>query len=305
VRFAGGLLFLTGMILCAINIWRTIANAKRLTDDVAQAAPLVHEPRAVSVEIDGALRQRTWGDRTNALHDMVERWPTALVGLSVVVLGIGGICELGPTIIQGAVAPRIASVKPYSPLELTGRDIYIREGCSVCHTQMIRTLRAEVERYGGEKRDYSRAGEFVYDRPFLWGSKRTGPDLAREGVLRPSASWHYVHLERPREVSPGSIMPNYPWLATDDMDLASLPRKLKVLASFPLNTPYSDDEIRDAVATARKQAKGIADELRKEPRFAAKEGLENKEIIAVIAYLQRLGTDLRKVDPPKSAAGAK
>ncbi|MBA3699143.1 MAG: cytochrome-c oxidase, cbb3-type subunit I [Planctomycetes bacterium] len=301
VRFGGGCLFLLGMILCAFNIWRTIAAANTLEDDVVQAPARLPMPRAVSVEIDQALREKGWGNKTNALHDLVERWPTAMVGLSVVVLAIGGICELGPTIIQGAVAPRIATVTPYTPLELTGRDIYIREGCSVCHTQMIRTLRAEMERYGGQ---YSRAGEFIYDRPFLWGSKRTGPDLARIGVLKPGAAWHYDHMERPKSVSPGSIMPNYPWLISDDMDLSSLERKLKVLASFPMNTPYSPEEIRGAVESAKKQAKTIGDELRGIEKYQKIEGLDNKEIIALIAYLKRLGTDLNKKSSEATAVKA-
>jgi cytochrome c oxidase cbb3-type subunit I/II len=292
VRLAGGCLFLAGMLLCAFNIWRTIAAAKKLEDDVVQVPAVVCPPPAVLAEVDKALRENGMGNKTNALHDLVERWPTALVGLSVVVLAIGGICELVPTIIQGAMTPRIASVKPYTPLELTGRDIYIREGCSVCHTQMIRTLRAEVERYGV----YSRAGEFIYDRPFLWGSKRTGPDLAREGVNRPAASWHYLHLEKPTSVSPGSIMPNYPWLATNHMDLSTLSRKLQVLASFPMNTPYSADDIRNAVANAEAQAKKIADGLRQEEKFKNMHDLEKQEMIAMIAYLQRLGTDLGKAD---------
>jgi cytochrome c oxidase cbb3-type subunit I/II len=297
VRLAGGCLFLTGMLLCAFNIWRTMANAAALEDDVVQVPARIGETHAVSLEIDKALRVEGFGNKTNALHDLVERWPTALVGLSIVVLAIGGICELVPTIIQGAMTPRIATVKPYTPLELTGRDIYIREGCSVCHTQMIRTLRAEVERYGV----YSRAGEFIYDRPFLWGSKRTGPDLAREGVNRPSASWHYLHLEKPRSVSPGSIMPNYPWLATNDMDLSSLSRKLQVLASFPMNTPYSDSDIRGAVELAKAQAKKIADDLRQDAHFKELKDLDNKEMIAVIAYLQRLGTDLGKSEKAEAA----
>ena len=291
VRLVGGLLFLTGMIMCSFNIWRTIANAKPLEDDVAQATPMLRETRITKVAIDGALREPGLANKTTALHDLVERWPTALVGLSIVVLGIGGLGEVVPTIIHGAVATPIASVKPYTPLELTGRDIYIREGCSVCHTQMIRTLRAEVERYGGQ---YSRAGEFIYDRPFLWGSKRTGPDLAREGVLKPGAAWHYDHFQRPRSVSPGSIMPNYPWLISDDMDLSSLETKLAVLASYPMNTPYSTEEIRGAVDAAKKQAKVIADELRQVEKLSKLDDLENKEVIALIAYIKRLGTDLGK-----------
>src|SRR5687768_9468110 len=166
---------------------------------------------------------------------------------------------------------------------------------------MIPTLRAEMERYGGH---YSRAGEFVYDRPFLWGSKRTGPDLARVGVLKPGAAWHYEHMERPRSTSPGSIMPNSPGLITDDMDLSTLERKMQALASFPMNTPSSADEIHGAVEAAKKQAKTIGDELRGVEKYKAIEGLDNKEIIALIAYLKRLGTDLNKKSPEATAVKA-
>ncbi len=297
VRFAGGCLFLIGMLLCAFNIWRTMANAAKLEDDVVQVPAALPKPQPASAEIASALGKPGLGNKSNALHDWVERWPTGMVGLSIIALAIGGICELVPTIIQGANIPKIASVKPYTPLELTGRDIYIREGCSVCHTQMIRTLRAEVERYGV----YSRAGEFIYDRPFLWGSKRTGPDLAREGVNRPAASWHYLHLEKPTSVSPGSIMPNYPWLATDDMDLSTLSRKMEVLAKYPMNTPYSADDIQNAVTNAKAQAKKIADGLKQEPHFKEMSDLENKEMIAIIAYILRLGTDLGKSEKAEVA----
>jgi cytochrome c oxidase cbb3-type subunit I/II len=149
-------------------------------------------------------------------------------------------------------------------------------------------------------------GEGIYDRPFLWGSKRTGPDLAREGVLRPSAAWHYFHLQRPSSMSSATVMPNYPWLCSDDMDLGTLPRKLEVLSAAPLFTPYTRGDIDHAVADARAQAGLIADELRKEPRLKDAQDLEKKEIIAVIAYLQRLGTDLGKPAPvAKPVAGGR
>jgi len=182
-------------------------------------------------------------------------------------------------------------VQPYTPLELAGRDIYIREGCIGCHTQMIRTLRAETERYG----EYTRAGEGIYDRPFLWGSKRTGPDLAREGVIRPMAAWHYQHMADPRAVAPGSVMPAYPWLLTDDTDIASLPDRMRALAGMPIYTPYSKPRIANAEQEARTQAEAIADQLRsQDQRLAGETRLADKEIVALIAYLQRLGTDLGK-----------
>jgi cytochrome c oxidase cbb3-type subunit I/II len=229
------------------------------------------------------------------VHRLVERWPTVLVGGAAIAVAVGGICEIVPSLIQGALTPRIASVQPYTPLELTGRDIYIREGCVGCHTQMIRTIRAETERYGGE---YTRPGEGIYDRPFLWGSKRTGPDLAREGVLRPSAAWQYVHLGNPRAVAPGSIMPSYPWLLTNETDFSLLEPKLRALAGPPIFTPYKRDLIVHAREDAEAQALRVAAQLRQEdPRLKDARGLERQEAIALIAYLQRLGTDLGKPAP--------
>ncbi len=291
-RIAGGVLFLTGAILCAINVWKTISTAPApLADEVVQAPKLLRDA-AYSPLIADAMAKPDLRERGNALHGLVERWPSLMITLSVIALVIGGACEIIPTMIQGYLSPRIATVTPYTPLELTGRDLYIREGCSNCHTQMIRTLRADVERYG----DYTRAGEHIYDRPFLWGSKRTGPDLGREGNLRPMASWHYFHLERPRSTSDGSIMPNFPWLCRDDMDLSTLSTKLAVLAAPPIFTPYSAEQIRTAVDDARAQAKVIADDLRKEARLKDMPDLEKKEVVAVIAYLKRLGTDFGKAE---------
>ena len=299
VRFGGGALYLVGMLLCAFNIWQTARSGSFLAEEATQAPALMPDTDHLPM-IKDALTQPNMRSRTSALHGLVERWPLALIILSSIALSIGGLCQIVPSLIQGAVSPPIAGVHPYTGLELTGRDIYIREGCSGCHTQMVRTLRAETERYG----DYTRMGEHIYDRPFLWGSKRTGPDLAREGVSRPSAIWHYSHFENPQKWVPGTIMPVYSWLCRDEMDLSTLSRKLAVLAAPPLYTPYTASEITNAIAEARAQATVIADELRTLPTLANKPDLEKKEVIAVIAYLKRLGRDLKNPSPAHiSAAG--
>jgi cytochrome c oxidase cbb3-type subunit I/II len=186
--------------------------------------------------------------------------------------------------------PKIEAVRPYTPLELTGRDLYIREGCVGCHSQMVRPFRSETERYG----EYSKSGEFIYDRPFLWGSKRTGPDLHRLGGKYPD-SWHFNHMLDPESMSPGSIMPPYPWLIDRDVDLSALPDKIRVLRT--LGTPYEPGYETIAVEDAQKQARIVAENLRRDG--IDMEGLENKEIVALIAYLQRLGTDIK----PKPQAG--
>lgn len=300
VRFGGGALYLVGMLLCAFNIWKTARSGSFLAEEAAQAPALMPDTDHLPL-ITKALNQPNMRSRTSAIHGLVERWPLALIILSSIALSIGGLCQIVPSLIQGAVSPPIAGVRPYTGLELTGRDIYIREGCSGCHTQMVRTLRAETERYQGE---YTRMGEHIYDRPFLWGSKRTGPDLAREGVSRPSAIWHYNHFENPQNWVPGTIMPVYAWLCRDDMDMSTLSRKLAVLAAPPLFTPYTASEITNAVAEARAQATVIADELRKQETLANKPDLEKKEVIALIAYLKRLGRDLKNPSPALiSAAG--
>nr|WP_290937015.1 cytochrome-c oxidase, cbb3-type subunit II [Haliscomenobacter sp.] len=208
--------------------------------------------------------------------------------LSAIAILIGGIIEITPMVMIESNIPKIASVKPYTPLELHGRDLYIREGCVGCHSQMVRPFRSETERYG----EYSKSGEYIYDRPFLWGSKRTGPDLHREGGKYPD-SWHYNHMVDPQSMSPGSIMPPYPWMLRDEMDLGTLPRKIKVLRS--LGTPYPAGFEDRAVADLKEQAAGIAARLRADG--IEDEKLEKRDIIALIAYLQRLGTDIK----PKAA----
>jgi cytochrome c oxidase cbb3-type subunit I/II len=219
-------------------------------------------------------------------HRKIERKPVPFLILTLVVILIGGLIELIPTFLVKSNVPTISSVKPYSPLELQGRDIYVREGCYNCHSQMIRPFRSETERYG----EYSKAGEFVYDHPFQWGSKRTGPDLAREGSgnLKKSNTWQYNHLEEPSAISTGSVMPSYAFLIEHNLDTTNTAAKINAMRT--LGVPYDADFAPKANAALMLQAKEIAASLKKD-------GIEvpaNKEMIAMIAYLQRLGTDINK-----------
>jgi len=197
-------------------------------------------------------------------HDKVETNVGLLLILTVLVISIGALVEIIPLFFQKSTTTAVAGLKPYTALQLEGRDIYIREGCYVCHSQMIRPFRAETERYG----HYSVAGEFVYDRPFQWGSKRTGPDLHRVGG-RYSDDWHRAHLINPRDVVPESVMPGYPWLATNELNTGLIRKKMTVLRT--LGHPYSDEEIK----VAPDEIKG------------------KTEMDAIIAYLQVLGTAIK------------
>jgi cytochrome c oxidase cbb3-type subunit I/II len=183
--------------------------------------------------------------------------------------------------------PTIATVKPYTPLELEGRDIYVREGCYTCHSQMVRPFRSETERYG----EYSKPGEYIYDRPFQWGSKRTGPDLHREGVvggkMYKTASWHYNHMLDPQKMNAKSIMPPYPWMITDDLDYSDIEGKLSAMQT--LGVPYTDEQVKSAKETLMKQAEQIEADLKAQ---GIKDADKNKEIVALIAYLMRLGSDI-------------
>jgi len=197
-------------------------------------------------------------------HEKIETSNTWLIVLIVLVVLVGGLVEIVPLYFQKSTTEPVAGLKPYSPLRLTGRDVYIREGCYNCHSQMVRPFRAETERYG----HYSVAGEFVYDHPFQWGSKRTGPDLARVGG-RYSDDWHRIHLLNPRDVVPESIMPAYPWLAATAADAGDIEAKMRALRA--IGVPYSDAEIQGA----RKELEG------------------KSEMDAIIAYMQELGTALK------------
>ena len=299
LRAAAGVIYLAGILMCIYNVAMTIRGASGRLEDSTVTVPRLAPDAEVGRHIDAALEQPTLREKGNALHALVERWPTLMIVGITVTLVIGGVAEIVPQLIQGAVTPKIAAIKPYTPLELAGRDIYIREGCVGCHTQMVRTLRAETERYRGAEyaggASYTRAGEMIYDRPFLWGSKRTGPDLWRLGGKYPHR-WHWEHMEKPSLISTASIMPAYPWLYDWRTDYASLPSKIRVLANPPLFTPYGRAEIEDPIAIAKAQARMVADQLK--AQVTSPEQLAridpDREIIALIAYMQRLGTDLPK-----------
>ena len=222
-------------------------------------------------------------------HGAIENKALLMTVLVTLLVTIGGLVELVPLAAVRSNVPTIASVTPYTPLELEGRDLYLREGCSNCHSQMIRALRSDTLRYG----PYSRPGAFVYDHPFLWGSKRTGPDLARVGGKYPDA-WHYRHMESPAATSAGSIMPRYPWLLRDGLDPSLTVRKLRAMQR--LGVPYSDAQVADGGRARDTQAREIAARL-------ATQGVEvaaDREIVALIAYLQRLGLDFGKGDGASS-----
>lgn len=276
LRSLGGLLFLIGAVMMVVNLWKTIKAGSFLANEAAEAPAL-----AKKVEIHGKEHWHRW----------IERKPVQMLVLSLVAVAIGGVIEMIPTFLIKNNIPTIESVKPYTALELEGRDIYVREGCYTCHSQMIRPFRSETERYG----DYSKAGEFVYDHPFQWGSKRTGPDLAREGTGRNKKmdSWHYNHMADPTSMSPGSIMPKYPWLFTSKVDSDNTHKKLAAMQT--LGVPYTDEYVANAKAEVEKQAQVIYESLKKEESglLLGEEGLQrDHEIIALIAYLQRLGSDL-------------
>lgn len=267
LRAFGGAIYLSGVFVMIYNLVKTAKSGQFVEEESVEAAPLAKNFKPSSGEY--------W-------HRWIERKPIQMLVLSLVLVAIGGLFELIPTFLVKSNIPTISSVKPYTPLELAGRDIYIAEGCYNCHSQMIRPFRSETERYG----EYSKAGEFVYDHPFQWGSKRTGPDLHRVGGKYPD-SWHFHHMLDPESISPGTIMPSYPWLFERKYDTASIPEKIKAMKK--LGVPYKEGYEETAVADADKQAEAIAERLKKDGITIDKD----KQIVALIAYLQRLGTDIK------------
>jgi cytochrome c oxidase cbb3-type subunit I/II len=268
-RAVGGSLYLAGALIMVYNLYRTAAQGQFNPEEDAEAVPYrVDEPPR--------LKSEHWHRR------LIESRPIRFSILALVAILIGSIIELVPTFVINNNIDPIPKLQPYEPLALEGRDIYIREGCYNCHSQMVRPLVPETERYG----DYHRAGEFVYDFPFQWGSKRTGPDLGREGTLklRKPDAWHYQHLVAPETMTPGSIMPPYPWLATRKLDISSL--KAKISAMRKLGVPYETDYEKQALSDLQVQAEIVAESLRQ----AGIEIPPDTEIIALIAYLQQLGT---------------
>ena len=223
------------------------------------------------------------------LHGLLEGWPLAFTVLAFLMLTVGGLVQIIPMLLAEHPAPLSVNVKPYTPLELAGRDIYIREGCYNCHSQQVRPIVEEEKRYG----PVSHAYEYIYDRPFQWGSKRTGPDLHRVGGKYPDL-WHFRHLEDPRSTSPKSLMPSYAWLSKSRLDTSDIKARLKVLKK--LGTPYSEDEMMNAVQLLKTQATEVASRLKEQGGI---DGIEDREVIALIAYLQRLGKDSKVAEVVK------
>jgi cytochrome c oxidase cbb3-type subunit I/II len=298
MRAIGGSLFILGSFIMLYNIVKTVRQGSKVTDELAEATPL----------------QRVTKKRTakEGYHTWLERRPVKLTIYATIAILIGGMVQIIPSLVVDEYVPVISTVKPYTPLELEGRDIYIREGCVSCHSQMVRPFRSEVERYG----EYSKSGEYVYDHPFLWGSKRTGPDLHRVGG-KYSDNWHLNHFYDPQSTSSGSIMPSYKWLINTKLDKTQVESKMK--AMIALGVPYTEEDIARAQESMTEQGTQIEENLYTDPdflttyeadkKYAAENDLEfiemrDREVVAVIAYLQRLGTDI-KISVPEEEVTTK
>ncbi|MEQ3654264.1 MAG: cytochrome-c oxidase, cbb3-type subunit I [Dokdonia sp.] len=296
MRAIGGTMFIVGALIGVYNVIQTARAGSKVSDELAEAAPL-----------QKVTKRRT---AKEGYHTWLERRPVKLTIFATIAILIGGMVQIIPSLMVDDYVPVISSVKPYTPLELEGRDIYIRESCVSCHSQMIRPFRSEVERYG----EYSKAGEYVYDHPFLWGSKRTGPDLMRIGG-KYSDNWHLNHFYDPQTTSPGSIMPSYKWLIQNPLDKDQTIDKMNAMVT--LGVPYSQEDIDRAYEWMIEQATQIEKNLYTDPdfaktyeadkKYAAENGEEfiemrDREVVALIAYLQRLGTDIKIKNPDGSTA---
>jgi cytochrome c oxidase cbb3-type subunit I/II len=271
LRAFGGFLFIVGVIVMTYNLIATAKRGKFIANEETEAPVLTGHH-----------------NENETIHRWIERKPIQMLVFSLIVILIGGLIEMMPTFLVKSNIPTISSVKPYTPLELEGRDVYIREGCNNCHSQLVRPFRSETVRYNGE---YSKAGEYVYDHPFLWGSKRTGPDLHRIGG-KYGDDWHYNHMLVPGAISDGSIMPAYPWLFEQDLDISST--KNKISAMRTIGVPYAENYEDIALDDLDKQSQQIVDRLAASPSKIKAD--KKKEIIALIAYLQRLGVDIKSKD---------
>lgn len=291
MRAIGGSLYIIGLFVLVYNVIKTIKAGEKVEDEVVEAPAL-----------PVITKRRMRGEK---FHTWLERRPIQMTVLATIAILIGGIVQIVPTLIVEENIPTIDRVKPYTPLELAGRDLYIREGCVGCHSQLVRPFRSEVARYG----EYSKSGEFVYDHPFLWGSKRTGPDLHRLGG-KYSDNWHFNHMWDPQSTSDGSIMPSYQWLFDNKaMDFSDIEAKMRVMVK--LGVPYTEEDIANAQESIKKQGQQIEENLRNDPDFVksydkSKKNAEasgeefipmsQREITALIAYLQRLGTDIKSTN---------
>jgi cytochrome c oxidase cbb3-type subunit I/II len=272
MRIIAGVLFLGGFFIMVFNMVKTMAAGKVEENELSEAPALVQESARNPMQ--------------ETVHRWLERRGVRFSILVFIALAIGGAVEIIPMIFIKSNVPTIESVKPYTPLELEGRDIYVSEGCYVCHSQMVRPFRWETDRYG----EYSKIGEFVYDYPFQWGSRRTGPDLARAGVIGgpmyKNAAWHYNHFMDPQKMNEQSIMPNYAWFAKKDVDLKLTPRKIRAMQT--LGVPYEEGYDQKAVDDYMAQAQIIVDDLK-----ASGIDIEpTRQMVAMIAYMHKLGKDI-------------
>ena len=288
MRAIGGTLYFVGILVLVYNIARTVMAGSPVEDELAEAP-------ALAKISNRQLKGESW-------HSWLERRPVQFTLLTTLAVAVGGIVQIVPMLVVKSNIPTITSVKPYTPLELEGRDLYIREGCNNCHSQMIRPFRSEVKRYG----EYSKSGEYVYDHPFLWGSKRTGPDLMRVGG-KYNDNWHFNHMWDPQSTSTNSIMPGYKWMYDNKaMDHEHIEKKMEVMVT--LGVPYTKEDIANARKNMDAQSAQIEKNLSNDPDFvksyeaskkaAAARGeefvpMKDREIVALISYLQRLGTDIK------------
>ena len=299
VRVGGGTLFVSGVVMLLVNVvmtWRT--RPATYAELIVEAAPLRayvpgDEPKLVipkhATMVEFGYKLKYFADA--AWHRVWERKPLKFTIWVTIAVLVASLFEIIPTFLIRSNVPSIASVKPYTPLELAGRDIYVAEGCYNCHSQMVRPIRAETERYG----EYSKPGEFVYDHPFQWGSRRIGPDLHRVGGKYPHL-WHVRHMEDPRSTTPQSIMPRYPWLLKDDLDFDGIQKRVDVMVM--LGVPYGE-AVNHAREMAQAQALQVATEIVAQ---GGPNGLKDKKIVALVAYLQRLGRDIKNVPEPSTKA---
>ncbi|MBE9517852.1 MAG: cytochrome-c oxidase, cbb3-type subunit I [Bacteroidetes bacterium] len=280
LRIISGIMFITGFLLMVYNLFKTMALGKLEANELSEA------PALVQIGARNPMRE--------TIHRWMERKAVRFSIWVFVALFIGGAVEIIPMIFVKSNIPTIDAVTPYTPLELEGRDIYIKEGCYTCHSQVIRPFRWETDRYG----DYSKIGEFVYDHPYLWGSRRTGPDLARAGYVSgpmyKNAAWHYKHFMDPRLLNDQSIMPNYAWFARKDINLEMTPNKIRAMQTLRVPYPEGYDEI--AVDDLMRQAEEIVADL-------LNSGIEiepTKEMVAIIAYMHKLGRDIDPASTPNT-----
>lgn len=285
IRVLGGTLYLVGVVIGVYNLIKTATSPEaKAVDEKIQIPSKPFSPDVGEEVINEATNSGSFKEFYKIIHRFLEAKPLTFAFLTLIAILIGGLVEIIPTLTIESAVPSIAGVKPYTPLELRGRDIYIREGCYTCHSQMVRPFLSEHIRYG----EYSRAGEFIYDYPFQWGSRRIGPDLHRVGG-KYTDLWHYRHFEDPRSVAAKSIMPSYPWLLVNKLETRLVQAKLKAMRK--LGVPYSDENVEQALDDLKKQAKEIAERLKSQGGVT---DVEDKEVVALIAYMQRLGMDFKK-----------